>query len=273
MTLDLDNIKLFPGLEELKREWPAMKRPPGQLRIGLLHFNNTRYGMNPPIVFQPGSRRFPAPPTQDPLTIFRAMINLNTYPGVRWVKVDPTGGWKNAMLFFVDGAASNNGTPEARGGCGVVFSPQPEHKGTSFPLEKIPGEELTSNRAELRAAVGALSMRRWAGEGFETIVVGTDSEYMVKGVNEWVDKWRKNGWKTSTRKNVKNKDLWVMLVDKIEEYERQGIAVQFYLMERRFNKADAAAKRAAVRIFTSSGRALTEFFFFRYLDGNRGSPD
>lgn len=102
-------------------------------------------------------------------------------------------------------------------------------------MEKIPGEELTSNRAELRAAFGALAMRAWAGEGFETIVVATDSEY-GEGVNEWVDKWRRNGWKTSTRKGVKNKDLWVMLVNKIEEYEREGIAIKFYLMERRFNK-------------------------------------
>lgn len=104
------------------------------------------------------------------------MINLNTYPGVRWVKADPAGGWKNAMLLFVNGAASNNGKPDVRAGCGVVLTPQPDYPGTSFPLEKTPGEELTSNRAELRAAFRALSMRAWAGEGFEMIVVGTGSE-------------------------------------------------------------------------------------------------
>ncbi|KAF5310617.1 hypothetical protein D9619_007974 [Psilocybe cf. subviscida] len=154
-----------------------MDRPPNEPPNG--PFLNVRYGLNPPIAFQPGSRRFPAPPTQNPLDIFKPMINLNVFPGVRWVKLDPTGGSNHAMLLFIDGAAPNNGRPSVRAGCGVGFTPKPDIPGVS--------------------------------------------------------------------KAVKNKDLWVMLVDKIEEYEREGIAVQFHLMERRYNKADMAAKRAAAQ--------------------------
>lgn len=61
---------------------------------------------------------------------------------------------------------------------------------------------------------------------------------------------------------MKNKDLSAILVNKIEEYEREGISITFYLMERRFNKVDAAVKRAAV-IFSSvppaTGLSLINF--------------
>ncbi|KAF5310926.1 hypothetical protein D9619_007966 [Psilocybe cf. subviscida] len=225
------------SFQDMNSKYPAMPFTEGMSILA--------YGRNPPVAFHPGSRRFPAPPTQDPLTIFKPMINLCSVPGARWVRVDPNGGTNHAVLLYVDGAASNNGRPDVRAGCGVMVSPEPQHTGIEFPLERVPGQELTSNRAELRAAYGALGLRAWGGEGFETIVLATDSEYMVKGANEWIAIWKANGWKTSSNQDVKNKDLWLLLTNKIEEFERQGIAVQFYLMERRFNKADAAAKRAA----------------------------
>jgi hypothetical protein len=93
----------------------------------------------------------------------------------------------------------------------------------SLPLERAPdGSEPTSNRAELRAVIGALTMRIWPGEGFFKLVIGTDSEYVVKGVTEWCQKWKANGWKTASGTSVKNQDLWKLLLEKIEGFEGDG---------------------------------------------------
>ncbi|TFK38678.1 ribonuclease H-like domain-containing protein [Crucibulum laeve] len=195
-----------------------------------------------PIKFTPGCREFPAPRDQDPLTLFKPMINANTIPELRYIHIDRDG--KPSVLIFADGAALDNGRDTVRAGCGMMVVPLSD--GLSFPLERVSDEPLTSNRAELRAAVEALRLRVWTGEGFKKIVIGTDSEYMVKGVNEWYPKWQQNGWKTNNGTHVKNKDLWEMLITEIEKWEKVGVPVQFYLMKRRFNKADAAAKEAAL---------------------------
>lgn len=68
--------------------------------------------------------------------------------------------------------------------------------------------ETTNNRMELMAAIGALeALRR------ETHVrVTTDSQYVKQGIEQWVVRWQKNGWRTTDRKPVKNQDLWERLV-------------------------------------------------------------
>ncbi|KAF8966438.1 ribonuclease H-like domain-containing protein [Flammula alnicola] len=216
-------------------EYPAMPWP--ETRV-------ISKNVGPPVAFTLNSRRYPAPASQDPLTIFKPMINMCTVPGPRWVEMDKTGGSKHAILIFTDGAAPNNGLQNVRAGCGISI--RPDGRGEfSFPLERVSNEPLTSNRAELRAAYAALCLRYWNGEGFEKIVIATDSEYLVFGVNEWVLRWKKNGWKNSEGKNVKNKDLWQILLKKIEDEESMGMVVQFYLIQRRFNLADAAAKKGA----------------------------
>ncbi|PVG00318.1 ribonuclease H-like protein [Serendipita vermifera] len=120
----------------------------------------------------------------------------------------------------------------------------------SIPLERAPdGSEPTSNRAELRAVLSAVEMRVWHGEGFDRLVIGTDSEYVVKRISEWCRNWKKNGWKTASGTPVKNQDLWTLLLEKIEKLESQGFSVQFFQLKRAWNeKADACAKKAAVSI-------------------------
>ena len=89
----------------------------------------------------------------------------------------------------------------------------------------------------------------WVGEGFGKIVVATDSEYVVNGVNEWVVRWRANGWKNSAGRAIANKDLWLMLLSAIEKLEADGMVVQFYLIQRKFNLADRLAKKGAVSFY------------------------
>lgn len=64
--------------------------------------------------------------------------------------------------------------------------------------------DTTNNRMELRAAIEALGALKEPCE----VVLTTDSQYVRKGISEWMAGWKRNGWKTSAKKPVKNEDLW-----------------------------------------------------------------
>jgi ribonuclease HI len=72
----------------------------------------------------------------------------------------------------------------------------------------------TNNRMELTAAIEGLSALRTSCN----VVLHTDSEYLRKGITEWLPKWRRNGWKTRTGP-VKNADLWERLSEEVERHE------------------------------------------------------
>jgi ribonuclease HI len=98
--------------------------------------------------------------------------------------------------IYTDGACRGNPGP---GGWGVLLL----SNGTEREL--CGGEtETTNNRMELMAAIQGLSAltRRC------NVVVYTDSEYVRRGISEWLVNWKKRGWKTASRKSVKNEDLW-----------------------------------------------------------------
>ncbi|RDA87548.1 hypothetical protein CP532_3951 [Ophiocordyceps camponoti-leonardi (nom. inval.)] len=155
-------------------------------------------------------------------------------------------------IIYTDGACLNNGQANPKAGWAFWhgFNPSGEKLVASYRLEKKgPFGDVgaqTSNRAELRAVIAALSFRYWPGEGFHTVVFATDSEYVVKGATEWVKSWLKNDWKTSGGANVKNRDLWEALLGQVEKFDKDGMAVQFWRIPRNCNVvADAAAKDAA----------------------------
>ncbi|MDR1178778.1 MAG: ribonuclease HI [Spirochaetaceae bacterium] len=68
----------------------------------------------------------------------------------------------------------------------------------------------TNNRMELSAAVAALSALNLDPKP-EKVRVFTDSQYLQKGISQWISRWKKNGWKTASKDTVKNKDLWEKL--------------------------------------------------------------
>ncbi|KAK4539591.1 hypothetical protein LTR36_010527 [Oleoguttula mirabilis] len=160
-------------------------------------------------------------------------------------------------LVYVDGSCldQNDSTNAVirRAGCGFVFRPAPyavKDRVESFRLEaKGPtGVESpqTSNRAELRAAIGALQFRRWDGEGSDRLVIATDSEYVVLGITHRIEDWVARRWRTSAGKAIKNKDLWECLLAEVNKFAQQGMEVVFWRIPREWNdEADAAAKEAA----------------------------
>ncbi|HKL12249.1 MAG TPA: ribonuclease H, partial [Halanaerobiales bacterium] len=67
--------------------------------------------------------------------------------------------------------------------------------------------DTTNNRMELRAVIEALQVVKKN----KKIILYSDSNYVVKGINEWIKSWKKRGWRTASNKPVKNLDLWKKL--------------------------------------------------------------
>ena len=103
------------------------------------------------------------------------------------------------VQIYADGACSGNPGP---GGWGAVLIAGGREK------EIMGGEsQTTNNRMELTAAIEALAaLKRPSAVDFYT-----DSTYLRSGITSWIDGWKKNGWRTSDRKPVKNADLWQAL--------------------------------------------------------------
>ncbi len=100
---------------------------------------------------------------------------------------------------FTDGACKGNPGP---GGWGVLL------RWGEVEKELCGGEpETTNNRMELMAVIIALeSLKRPS-----CIEITTDSQYVKRGIGEWLPRWKRNGWRTAERKPVKNRDLWERL--------------------------------------------------------------
>ena len=102
---------------------------------------------------------------------------------------------------YTDGACSGNPGP---GGWGVLLLAG-EHE------KELTGgaAQTTNNRMELTAAIEALN----AVKAADTVRLHTDSTYVRDGITQWIDRWKKNGWRTAAKKPVKNEDLWRALDD------------------------------------------------------------
>ena len=107
--------------------------------------------------------------------------------------------------IYTDGACSGNPGP---GGWGAVIFDQDNKQKNISGSEK----NTTNNRMELLAAIMSLKKIKTNSE----VVIFTDSTYVKNGITEWMKNWKKNGWKNSSKKPVKNKDLWEKL-DKLCE--------------------------------------------------------
>ncbi len=108
------------------------------------------------------------------------------------------------LFAYTDGACSGNPGP---GGWGVLLI---AHDGEKVIKERdlFGGEsETTNNRMELLAAINALE----ALQKPSTLTVVTDSSYVKNGVTTWIHGWKRNGWRTASKKPVKNADLWQRL--------------------------------------------------------------
>jgi ribonuclease HI len=117
------------------------------------------------------------------------------------------------LSIYTDGGCSGNPGP---GGWAYVItgeSPGGEGEGPAILAEKWGAEaNTTNNRMELGAVIAALQSLPLPGSQIpEGITVYTDSQYVQRGITQWIHNWKRNNWRTSGKEPVKNRDLWQCL--------------------------------------------------------------
>ena len=111
------------------------------------------------------------------------------------------------IQIFTDGACRGNPGP---GGWGVIL------RSGSHEKELFGGEQsTTNNRMELRAAIEGLTALKRPSR----VTVTTDSQYVRQGITQWIEGWKRNQWRTSAKKPVKNQDLWQLLDELTSRHE------------------------------------------------------
>ena len=136
-------------------------------------------------------------------------------------------------IIYTDGACSGNPGP---GGWGAVIFDEREKQNNISGKVK----DTTNNRMELMAPIMALKKIKSKSD----IVIFTDSIYVKNGITEWIKKWEKNGWKSSNKKAVKNKDLWIKLNDLCQKNKVLWKRVKGHSNNKYNNLADELATEA-----------------------------
>ncbi|SIR03757.1 RNase HI [Aromatoleum tolulyticum] len=147
--------------------------------------------------------------------------------------------------IFTDGACSGNPGP---GGWGAILRSGPHEK------EIWGGEpQTTNNRMELLAVIRALeTLKRPVAAR-----VHTDSQYVQKGISEWIHGWKKRGWKTASREPVKNEDLWRALDEAASRHKVAWIWVRGHAGHAENERADELARRG-VEAVRARGTVVAE---------------
>ena len=138
----------------------------------------------------------------------------------------------DVVQIYTDGACRGNPGP---GGWGVIL----RYKGHEKTL--YGGEpHTTNNRMELMAAIiGLETLKRRS-----RVAVTTDSQYVKRGITEWMADWKRRGWKTADRKPVKNVDLWQRLDELVGKHQVSWHWVRGHAGHAENERADTLANRA-----------------------------
>ena len=131
--------------------------------------------------------------------------------------------------IYTDGACSGN--PGKGGWAAIILD--------DLNLSSISGSEsnTTNNRMELMATIMALKKIKKKSE----ITIFTDSKYVKDGITDWIKKWKQNNWKSSNKKPVKNKDLWVKLDNSCQKHKITWKWVKAHAGNKYNNLADKLA--------------------------------
>lgn len=138
--------------------------------------------------------------------------------------------------IYADGACKGN---PGTGGWGALLVAG-ENKKELFGGER----NTTNNRMELRAVIEALTALTRPCE----VIVYTDSQYVQKGISEWIHGWKARGWKTASKEPVKNVDLWQALDAAQARHQIQWRWVKGHAGHPGNEAADALANRGAASV-------------------------
>ena len=136
-----------------------------------------------------------------------------------------------AIEIYADGACKGNPGP---GGWGVLLRAGTREK------ELYGGEaQTTNNRMELTAVIEGLRSLKQRSQ----VRVYTDSQYVQKGISEWIHNWKRRGWLTSDKKPVKNVDLWKVLDEAARAHDVEWHWVKGHAGHPENERADALANK------------------------------
>lgn len=141
--------------------------------------------------------------------------------------------------IYSDGACKGNPGP---GGWGAVIQYGKHEK-------EISGGEpdTTNNRMEMQAAINALSLLIEPCK----VTLFTDSKYVIDGITKWVEGWKRNGWKSASKKPVRNSDLWHKLIAACGEHDIEWQWVKGHDGNPGNERADILASDAAIAIMNA----------------------
>lgn len=106
-------------------------------------------------------------------------------------------------VIYADGACPNNGREGAVAGFGAILrNPQGDYLELAGPVPK--SDPQTNNRGELLAALYALSKPK----DNALVLLFSDSQLVIKGINEWLDGWKAKSWRRADKKPVEHRDIW-----------------------------------------------------------------
>ena len=138
--------------------------------------------------------------------------------------------------IWTDGACSGNPGP---GGWGAVLRYGDREK------ELFGGEpDTTNNRMELMAAIQALEALKRPSQ----VSITTDSTYVRSGITDWIQGWKRNGWRTAAKKPVKNADLWRRLDDARDRHQVDWHWVKGHAGHPENERADELARRGIAEL-------------------------
>jgi ribonuclease HI len=143
---------------------------------------------------------------------------------------------KKEVVVYTDGGCRGNGKEAAVGGYGAVLI-----YGNNIKEIKKGFMDTTNNIMEMTAAIDALSMLKEPC----SVKLHSDSAYVVNAFKQnWISNWRKNGWKTSNKEPVKNKELWEKLIELTEYHRVEFIKVKGHSDNEYNNRCDQLANEA-----------------------------
>lgn len=150
------------------------------------------------------------------------------------------------VTLFADGSCLGNPGP---GGWAALLVT--ERNGERHERELVGADAATTNnRMELTAVIEGLNALKVPCE----VCVVTDSNYVVKGMTEWVQGWIARGWKTSQKKPVENQTLWRALLDAAARHEVRWQWVRGHAGHVENERVDALAREAATQIQAAARR-------------------
>ena len=137
------------------------------------------------------------------------------------------------IKIYTDGSCIGN---PGKGGWAAIIFKKNEKK-----ILKGSKDITTNNQMELTATIKALEYISTKDE----IQIYTDSKYVKQGITEWITKWKINGWKTSKKEEVKNKDLWLELDNLTSKNSIEWVWVKAHSDNDLNNEVDLLARKEA----------------------------